>query len=187
MLIRGEYVLNVLYCRQTFKREGIAKMEENRRRRKRQKIEMLELSKEPVSFLSWGKEDATLVKLETYRLYEAGYTAADISEAFGISREHLHKMWRKFEAEGVAGLLDKRGGSEPRKRTAEKEREVLRAKALNPELGDSELGRRFEMDRSTVYRLLKEHGLQDLHQVLNGAERADLESEEEADEGKKTS
>lgn len=161
-------------------------MEEKRRRRKRQKLEMAELSKDPGSILSWGKEDATLVKLETYRLYEAGYAAADISEAFGISREHLHKMWRKFEEEGVAGLVDKRGGSEPRKRTAEKEREVLRAKALNPELRDSELGRRFEMDRSTVYRLLKEHGLQDLHQVLNGGEGTELEAGEEENEGKKT-
>jgi len=162
-------------------------MEKKRRRRKRQVIDLEELRRDPASMLSWCREDATLVKLETYRLYEAGYTAADISEAFGISREYLHKMWRKFEAEGLAGLVDKRGGSEPRKRTGEKEREVLRAKALNPELGDSELGRRFEMDRSTVYRLLKEHGLQDLHQVLNGEESPELEPGQEDDEGKKTS
>jgi len=161
-------------------------MLEKRRRRKRQAIEMAELRKDAASLLSWGKEDPTLVKLETYRLYEAGYTAADISEAFGISREHLHKMWKKFDAEGTAGLLDKRSGSEPRKRTVEKEREVLRAKALAPAVGDSELGRRFGMDRSTVYKLLKEHGLQDLHQVLNGGEGSELEAGKEDDEGKKT-
>ena len=166
-------------------------MSEKRRRRKRQVIEMEELRKDPASLLSWGKGDPTLIKLETYRLYEAGYTAADISEAFGVSREHLHKMWKKLEEEGAAGLVDKRSGSEPRKRTVEKEREVLRAKALEPEVGDSDLGRRFGMDRSTVYRLLKEHGLQDLHQVLNGEEGSELEEGEAAgeaagEEGKKT-
>ena len=117
-------------------------MTEKRRRRERQAIEMAELKKDPASLMSWGKEDATLVKLETYRLYEAGYAASDISEAFGISREHLYKMWKRFDQEGAAGLLDKRGGSEPKKRTVEKEREVLRAKALEPRVGDSELGRR---------------------------------------------
>ena len=146
-------------------------MSEKRRRRKRQPIVLEELKKDSTSLLSWGIEDATLVKLETYRLYEAGYAAADISAAFGISREYLHKMWKQFKAEGASALIDKRWGSEPRKRTTEKEGEVLRAKALEPQLGDSELGRRFEMDRSTVYKLLKEHGLQDLHQVLNGDEQ----------------
>ena len=163
-----------------------SEMQEKRRRRNRQSIEIAALKKDPRSLLSWGKADATLEKLETYRLYEVGYAAADISEAFGISREHLHKMWRKFESEGTAGLLDKRRGSEPRKRTVEKEREVLRAKAVEPELGESELGRRFGMDRSTVYKLLKEHGLQDLHQVLNGGEAEGLEARKAADEGKKT-
>ena len=152
-------------------------MSERRRRRKRQTIVVEELKQDPTSLLSWGVEDATLVKLETYRLYEAGYAAADISATFGISREYLHKMWKQFKAEGTAALIDKRWGSEPRKRTTEKEREVLRAKALEPQLGDSELGRRYEMDRSTVYKLLKEHGLQDLHQVLNGGEQGEeLES-----------
>ena len=165
-------------------------MSEKRRRRKRQTIEMEALKRDPTSILSWGVEDETLVKLETYRLYEAGYAAADISEAFGISREHLYQMWKRFKAEGTSVLIDKRWGSEPSKRTPEKEREVLRAKALEPQLGDSELGRRFGMDRSTVYKLLKEHGLQDLHQVLNGGEQGGLESEAarepNEDEGKKT-
>lgn len=152
-------------------------MIEKRRRRTRQRIEVEELKQDPASLLSWGKADPTLVKLETYRLYEAGYAAEDISEAFGISREHLYKLWKKFDAEGTSGLLDKRWGSEPSKRTAEKEREVLRAKALEPGVGDSELGRRFGLDRSTVYKLLSEHGLQDLHQVLNGGEPGGLASE----------
>jgi hypothetical protein len=43
---------------------------------------------------------------------------------------------------------------------------VLRAKALNPQRRDTDLATEFQMDRSTVYDLLKEHELQDLHRVL---------------------
>ncbi len=63
-------------------------------------------------------------------------------------------------------------------------------KALNPHLSDGKLGETFGLDRSSIYHLLKEHGLQDLHRVL-----ADTPSREggpgepgepEGDEGKKT-
>ena len=83
-------------------------MSEKRRRRKRQNIVLAELKEDATSLLSWGVEDAALVKLETYRLYEAGYAAADISAAFGISREYLHKMWKQFKAEGASALIDQR-------------------------------------------------------------------------------
>ena len=46
---------------------------------------------------------------------------------------------------------------------------MLRAKAVNPERGDTDLAREFGMERSTIYRLLNEHGLQDLHRVLEGS------------------
>ena len=58
-----------------------------------------------------------------------------------------------------------------RKRASEVEAAVLRAKALSPEQGDSELGAEFGLERRTVYRLLKEHGLQDLHRVRAGGEK----------------
>lgn len=57
-------------------------MEEKRRRRQRQAIEMEELKADSNSLLSWGVEDEALRKLETYRLYQAGYAAADIATAF---------------------------------------------------------------------------------------------------------
>ena len=40
-------------------------MSEKRRRRKRQPIVLEELKEDSTSLLSWGIEDATLVKLET--------------------------------------------------------------------------------------------------------------------------
>ena len=161
-------------------------MSEKRRRSQRQSIDLEQLKNDPDSFLSWGIEDPTLRKLETYRLYQAGYAVADIAEAFGLSHGYLYEMWGKFKAEGTEALVDKRWGAAPRKRTTEREADVLRAKALKPERGDSDLATEFGMERSTVYRLLKEHGLQDLHQVLGGA--SSTESEEkpsEPDAGKK--
>lgn len=143
-------------------------MTQKRRRSQRQTIELEQLENNPNSFLSWGIEDPTLYKLETFRLYQDGYAVADIAEAFGFAPNYLYEMWGKFKAEGTEALVDKRWGAVPRKRTSQREAAVLRAKALNPQRGDSDLGREFEMERSTVYRLLKEHGLQDLHQVIAG-------------------
>ena len=163
-------------------------MSKKRRRSKRQTIDLEQLKSESDSFLSWGIEDATLRKLEMYRLYRGGYAAADIAEAFGYARGYLYEMWAKFEAEGVEALVDKRWGAVPRKRTTEREAALLRAKALNPERGDADLAEDFGMDRSTVYRLLKEHELQDLHRVLDDASPREAEkrsSEAEAeDDGK---
>jgi transposase len=161
-------------------------MSEKRRRSQRQSIDLEQLKNDSDSFLSWGIEDPTLNKLETYRLYQAGYAVADIAAAFGLSHGYLYEMWGKFKAEGTAALVDKRWGAAPRKRTTEREAEVLRAKALKPERGDSDLALEFGLERSTVYRLLKEHGLQDLHRVLGGESEPEAEEKSSApDAGKK--
>jgi transposase len=163
-------------------------MSEKRRRSQRQSIDLEQLKKDPDSFLSWGIEDPSLRKLETYRLYQAGYAVADIAEAFGLSHGYLYEMWGKFKAEGMEALVDKRWGAAPRKRTTEREADVLRAKALNPGRSDSDLAAEFGMERSTVYRLLKEHKLQDLHRVLEGESGSEAEErppEAKAGDGKK--
>jgi transposase len=163
-------------------------MSEKRRRSQRQSIDLEQLKNDPDSFLSWGIDDPILGKLETYRLYQAGYAVADIAEAFGLSHGYLYELWSKFKAEGTVALVDKRWGAAPRKRTTEREAAVLRAKALNPERGDRALAAEFGLERSTVYRLLKEHGLQDLHRVLEGSnshEREQTPPAAKADEGEK--
>ena len=162
-------------------------MEEKRRRRQRQSLALEALKNDPNSLLSWGIEDAVLRKLETYRLYQVGYTAADIAEAFEMSREYLYELWGNFKSEGITALVEKRRGAEPRKLTNETEREILRAKALNPQLSDSKLGETFGFDRSSIYHLLKEHGLQDLHRVLAGNVAAEGEPVAvSVEEGKKS-
>lgn len=163
-------------------------MSAKRRRSKRQTIDLEQLKNDPNSFLSWGIDDPVLRKLETYRLYHADFAVADIAEAFGFARGYLYEMWAKFKDEGTEALVDKRWGSEPRKRTSEKEAAVLRVKALDPKRGDTDLAREFGMDRTTVYQLLKEHGLQDLHRVLDGTTPEESEnsaSEAEAEDEEK--
>jgi len=162
-------------------------MTQKRRRSQRQTIEVEELKNDPNSLLSWGLDDPTLRKLETYRLYQTGYAVADIAEAFDFAHGYLYEMWDKFKAEGTEALVDKRWGAAPRKRTSETEAAVLQAKALNPQRGDSELAEEFGLDRSTIYRLLKEHGLQDLHRVIAGQEEEFVErpAEPQGDGGKK--
>jgi transposase len=163
-------------------------MSEKRRRRKRQTIDLEQLKNDPNSFLSWDIDDSTLRKLETYRLYRVGYAATDIAEALGFARSYLYELWDNLEVKGVEALVDKRWGAAPRKRTTEREAAVLRAKALNPERGDADLAEEFGMDRSTVYHLLKEHELQDLHRVLGGTTAGAAENpppEAEAGDGEK--
>ncbi|MCP4262000.1 MAG: helix-turn-helix domain-containing protein [Planctomycetes bacterium] len=140
------------------------------RRSVRQQIALEQLKKDPNSLLSWGIDDPTLRKLETYRLYQAGTAVADIAEAFEMTSRHLYRLWQQLEEQGLTGLVDKRGGSQLRQRTPKREAAVLRAKAVTPQKGDTELAKEFGMERTTVYKLLKEHGLQDLHRVLHGDE-----------------
>ena len=110
----------------------------------------------------------------------------DIAQAFGWSREYLYVMWKKFKSAGTVTLVDKRWGAAPRQRTSQKEREVLRAKALQPQLGDTALAKQYAMDRSTVYKLLKEHGLQDLHRVIGDVTESAAENAAGESVGKKT-
>lgn len=150
------------------------------RRSQRKSIELETLKQDPNSLLSWGIDDPILHKMETYRLYQAGFAVADIAKAFDFSRGYLYELWDKFRAEGTVALVDKRWGTTPRKRTTEIEAAILRTKAVNPKRSDSSLAKEFGLDRGTVYKLLKEHGLQDLHRVLEGSfdnEKLDFDTE----------
>jgi len=142
-------------------------MTQKQRRSQRVTIDLEQLKQDPNSFLALNPDDEVLQKLEMVRLYQAGYAPEDIVAAFGYAgRTYFYSLFNRFKEGGTAALLDQRGGSEPRKRTPELEGEVIRAKALHSQLGDTALGRRFGLDRSTVYQILKEHHIQDLHRVV---------------------
>ena len=82
-------------------------MTPKRRRSQRQTIELEQLKNDPNSLLSWGLDDPALRKLETYRLYQAGYAVADIAEAFGFAHGYLYEMWDKLALWDLRGLTSK--------------------------------------------------------------------------------
>lgn len=147
-------------------------MSEKRQRKPRQVIDLEQLKNDPHSFLWLRFDDPVLRKVETYRLYQAGYAAADIATAFGFARPYLYQLWGQFEQQGTEAFVDKHWGTAPRQRTTMREAQVLRTKALHPERSDGELAQEFGMDRSTVYLLLKEHDMQDLHRVISDADQS---------------
>ena len=92
------------------------------RRSQRRPIDLEQLKSDPASFLSLGLDDATLYKLETYRLYRAGYAAEDIAQAFGFARSYLYELWAKLKAGGTEALSTSVGGQrrEPARRNAKR-------------------------------------------------------------------
>jgi transposase len=139
--------------------------------RKRATIPVQTLKEDGNSFLCLG-EEPLLRRLEMVRLWQQGYSMGAIGEAVGYSPQGVWAVVQRFKADGVDGLMEKRGGAYHSKVTPEMERDILRCKALNPALGDAELAARFGLNRITIYNLLKEHGLQDLHRVVAGQEEA---------------
>lgn len=125
------------------------------------------LKSNPNSFLSLHQDDPILQKLETYRLYRAGFPVTAIAKAFGFARPYLYEMWHQFEVQGTIALVTKNWGAAARKLTTEQEAALIRAKAISPRRSDSDLAQQFGLERTTVYRLLKEHGLQDLHRIID--------------------
>lgn len=130
-------------------------------------INLEQIKNDPSSFLSLRPEDPILRKLESYRLYRAGYSVVGIAKAFNFTRPYLYELWSKFETEGAIAFIKKNWGASARKLTTKREAAIIRAKALNPEKSDQDLAQEFDVERTSVYRLLKEHGIQDLHRVAS--------------------
>ena len=130
-------------------------------------INLSQLQNDPSSFLSLRPDDPVLRKLETYRLWKAGVSVTEIARAFGVARQSLYEMWKQFEADGVNALVNKNWGAEPRKLTSAVESAIIRAKAIDPYRSDADLAEEFGVGRVSVYRLLKEHGIQDLHKIID--------------------
>ena len=103
-----------------------------------------------------------------FRLYQAGMRRKISCAAFGYAVVCISTPSTSASRRAARRPCSTRAvvSVAPRTRTPEREAQVIRAKALAPELGDTELGQRFGLDRATVYELLREHGIQDLHRVV---------------------
>jgi transposase InsO family protein len=94
------------------------------------------------------------------RILEEGWSVAAAAESLGVSRATAHKWRRRFEQEGVAGLEDR--SSAPRRRphalsTRQVDRIVRARRRLK--VGPHRLGPELGHPRSTIYGILRRHGM----------------------------
>lgn len=94
---------------------------------------------------------------------EAGWSAAAVAEAAGVSVATAYVWWRRFRLEGRAGLEDRscRPLRSPRRVPADVEAEVVRIRR-ELKVGAHELAERCGLAMSTCHRILVRHGLQRL-------------------------
>lgn len=90
---------------------------------------------------------------------EAGWTAAAAAEASGVSRATVHKWWRRYRAEGLAGLADRSS----RPKTSHRLDPELEARLVGlrrtRRLGPHRLALLTGVARSTCYKVLRRHQL----------------------------
>jgi transposase InsO family protein len=98
----------------------------------------------------------------------AGVPVTEVAERFGVSRQSVHAWVRRYEREGLGGLMDRsrRPASSPGQVSAEIEAVVCELRREHPRWGPlrlaHELGRAGVSpvpSRMTVYRVLVRHGL----------------------------
>jgi transposase len=94
------------------------------------------------------------------RITELGWPPAQAAESLGLSRATAYKWLGRYRAEGRAGLVDR--SSRPRRcphaLTAAQVRRVLVARRRHRQ-GPYRLAWRLHMPRSTIYGVLRRHGL----------------------------
>jgi transposase-like protein len=99
-------------------------------------------------------------RLRLCRLIEDGWTIAAAAESFRISRQTAHKWWRRYQAAGELGLVDR--SSRPRhcptKTPAKVERRVvvLRRRC---QLGPKRLSAQARVPASTLHAIWVRHGV----------------------------
>jgi transposase InsO family protein len=94
------------------------------------------------------------------RILIEGWPAATVAEQLGVSRATVYKWLRRYRAEGQAGLED-RSARPHRRPRALPEREVRRILIVRRRLrvGPHRLGPLLGHSRSTVYGVLRRHGV----------------------------
>lgn len=91
---------------------------------------------------------------------ESGRAVAHVAAEMGVSRPTAYKWWRRWQTEGLEGLADRssRPKSCPHQTPPEVEAQVVE---LRRELkqGPARLAGRVGLPASTIYRILRRHGL----------------------------
>ena len=95
-----------------------------------------------------------------------GWPVAQAAEAQGISRQCAYKWWRRFQADGPGGLVDRssRPRSSPTRTTRRVEERICRIRRAD-KLGPARLSGRVGVPASTVHRVLVRHQLSRLDRL----------------------
>jgi transposase InsO family protein len=91
---------------------------------------------------------------------EAGWPVAHAAAALGISRDRAYVWWRRYQAEGMAGLEDRssRPRRSPTRTKPSVERRIVRLRTKKG-LGPARIAGIVRLPGSTVHRVLVRHGL----------------------------
>ena len=91
---------------------------------------------------------------------EAGWPVAHAAEAMGMSRDRAYVWWRRYQAEGVAGLEDRssRPHRSPTRTKPSVERRIVSLRRTKG-LGPARIAGIVRRPASTVHRVLVRHGL----------------------------
>src|SRR5712691_3562473 len=99
-------------------------------------------------------------RLRLCQRIEAGWPVAHAAASMHISRDRAYVWWRRYSAEGVAGLQDRssRPHRSPARTKATKERRIVGLRTKRG-LGPARIAGIVGMPASTVHRVLVRHGL----------------------------
>jgi transposase InsO family protein len=97
---------------------------------------------------------------------EAGWPVAQVAASMGISRDRAYVWWRRYQAEGIAGLEDRssRPHYSPARTSPARERRVVHVRR-KVGLGPARIAGIVGMPASTVHAILVRHGLNRLDQL----------------------
>jgi transposase InsO family protein len=90
----------------------------------------------------------------------AGFEVTEIAAQFNTTRPTVYKWWRRWQAEGDAGLWDRssRPASCPHQTAKQLERQILRLRTVR-KLGPARIGGIVGVPGSTVHKVLSRHGV----------------------------
>lgn len=89
-----------------------------------------------------------------------GMPVAHVADQMGVSRQTAYRWWRRFQAEGTAGLVDRpcRPHTTPHRTDAAVERQVVRLRRRH-NWGPAVIGHHLGLASSTCWRILARYGI----------------------------
>ena len=96
----------------------------------------------------------------------AGMPVAHVADQMGVSRQTAYRWWRRWQAEGDAGLFDRpcRPHTTPHRTSPDLERRVVRLRRRH-NWGPEVIGHHVGLPSSTCWRILKRHGVNRLRDL----------------------